>query len=215
MARFGAALGVLGIVLSASTACSTTANIGDVYMSLDGEGLRKRNIFYTDTKDIHCIAETGIGRDGVTVEVLIRQVQRFDLDTSKTIPSDRVVTQVETSPTRTDGLAKLDTTLDKHQLGLYDGVAVPVTDPDNPPPAPADEPFPVGRFICEARLDGVLKGTATFNIQIPPCPTAQITPFTACYGFYPEGQQCKRYGDSSAEDDSCTCDKQKGWDCGN
>lgn len=213
MRRLGAALAFVSLVASALPACTTTANISDVYMALDGDGNRKRNIFFTDTQSIHCVVEAGIGRDGATVEVIIRQVQRFDLDNGKTFDSDRVVTSVETSPARADGVTKLDVILDKVALAQFDGVKVPITDPDNPPPVPVEDPFPVGRFVCEVRLEGDLKGQATFNIQIPPCPTAVITPNTACYGFYPEGQQCKRYGDSSAENDSCDCDKQKGWQC--
>ena len=213
MARFGAALALLSIVTTVGPACSQTANIDDVYMSLDSDGNRKRNIFFTDSKEIHCIVEAGIGREGVTIENLIRQVQRFDLDTGKTIDANRVVAQAENAPNRTDGPVKIDLALDKNQLATYDGVLVPVTDPNNPPPTPVDAPFPVGRFMCEARLDGVLKGTATFNVQVPDCPTAQILPATACYGFYPEGQECNQFGNSSDESGKCSCDKQKGWEC--
>ena len=83
MRRLGAALAFVSLVASALPACTSTANISDVYMALDGDGNRKRNIFYTDTQSIHCVVEAGIGRDGATVEVLIRQVQRFDLDNGK------------------------------------------------------------------------------------------------------------------------------------
>lgn len=216
MDRFGTALLAIATFAglgSAMGACSGTANIDDVFMSLDSDGTRRRNVFYTDSKEIHCVVEAGIGRDGVTIETLVRQVQRFDLDTGRVTATDRVIAQAESAPSRSTGPQKIDLVLDKNQIALIDTAPGATTTPTGTMPKAIETPFPVGRFACEAKLDGVSKGTAVFDIVLPDCPTSSIISNTLCYGFYPQGQQCKRYGVSSTSDTLCLCEKAKGWQC--
>jgi hypothetical protein len=193
----GRVFGVMGLlaVLFVS-ACTSTANVSDVYMALDGDGARKRNIFFTDSKEIHCVTEVGIGRPGVTLETLVRQVQRYDYLNNVFVDSNRVVAQAENTPSAGDGIQKIDTQLDKP--GNNSGESAP---------------YYAGRYVCEVRLDGSLEGTAVFNIIFPPCPTAQIEPMTACVGVYSSFLTCPRYGASSSEPDTCQCTPDLGWRC--
>lgn len=191
------------LMLVPSPACTATANIHDVYMALDSNGDRRRNIFFTDTKEIHCVAEAGIGRPGATIETLIRQVQRYDYDKNQFLDADRVVAQAELAPQPADGIQKLDLSLEKPKP--IDGGADQGDD--------QDKPFPAGRYVCEVRLDGVLSGTAIFNILFPPCPTATITLGATCVGVYTAGLSCPRFGASSTEREGCTCTPDLGWRC--
>ena len=192
-ARIGALAFALPLAVVA-TSCSQTANVTDVYTALDGDGARKRNEFFTDTKEIHCIAEAGIGRPGVTIEGLIRQTQRYDFEQSQLVEADRVVANVETSPEPGQTLQKIDLVLEK-------------------PGQQGDEvPYVPGRFVCEVRLDGELAGTATFNVLFPDCPTSAIAPGSFCLGFYEPNRQCPRFGATSNEEGTCSC-TLTGWDC--
>jgi hypothetical protein len=191
------------LMLVPSPACTATANVNDVYMALDANGDRKRNVFFTDTTEIHCVVELGIGRKGVTVETLVRQVQRYDYETNVFLDADRVVAQSEVAPSPVDGIQKVDLSLEKPTT-YPDGGTI---DDQN------DEPFPAGRYICEVRLDGALSGQAVFNVMFPPCPTAEITLTSKCVGVYTAGLSCPRYGASSTERDGCTCTAETGWRC--
>jgi hypothetical protein len=185
--------GLGAVIALVSLSCSTTARIDDVSMALDGAANRKREVFFTDTVEIHCVIQAGIGRNGVTIEALIREVQRYDFTSRMFVGSDRVVAQAEDAPTPTASPTLVDLQMDK---------------PDNN----AQGPFEAGRYVCEARLDGDLQGSATFNIDFPDCPTAEITVGTLCQGFYELGKVCPAYGASSTEPATCTC-QTAGWSC--
>lgn len=194
---------VFGVVASLglaafAPACSTTANVSDVQMALDADGLRKRNVFYTDSKEIHCVAEIGIGRDGVTIEGVIRQTQRYDFTERKFFETNRVMAYAENSPARADGPQYFDVQLAKTDDEGNNG---------------DDVPFYPGRYQCEIRLDGELKGTALFNVLFPDCPASQIKKDAICIGFYEADKQCPAYGNTSTDEAQCTCDTDKGWQC--
>lgn len=192
-------LGVSAFVSALTlSACTSTANVHDVYTALDGDGARKRTVFFTDTKEIHCITEVGIGRKGVSLETSVRMVQRYDYERNVFVDSDRVVAQAEGSPPPGNGLQKVDLKVAKP--GGDDGG-------DN------DKPYLAGRYVCEVRLDGSLEGTAVFNVVFPPCPTAEITPNTACVGVYTSYLTCRRYGETSTEPEMCQCTPDQGWRC--
>jgi hypothetical protein len=203
MARFGSArIGALLVtsllLLGALSSCATTARITDVYMALDGQGDRKRNVFVTDTKEIHCVVEMGIGRKGVTVEGLIRGIQDYDFAADKFFDTNRVLANAEASPQPAEGVQKFDITLkpaDPNGM-LVDGA-----------------PFPPGRFVCEASLDGVLEKVAVFNVDFPACPTSFIVPGSVCLGFYKALTACPRLGASTSGGPFCHCDAVKGWEC--
>lgn len=183
-------------------ACTQTANVSDVFMALDGEGDRKRLEFFTDTSEIHCVTQIGVGRPGVTLEVLIRQIQGYDAEANRFFDTDRVFAYVEVTPSPADGAQLVD---------------FPLT-PLNAAGEPDDEaPFPAGRFQCEVRLDGKLEGVALYNIRFPPCPTSALAgrPDKAvCQGFYEVGRECPAYGLESRDPDRCRCTNAGLWDCG-
>jgi hypothetical protein len=169
-------------------------------MSLDSDGTRRRNEFFTDTKEIHCIAKAGIGRDGVTVESFIRSVQLFDFDSGRYETIDAILAYAEFKADR----AQQSTLID---LGLTP------RDPRDPNKEPEDTPpfFP-GRYQCDILIDGELEGSAIFNIGFPPCPPAIIPPGARCFGFYKENDVCPQYGASAQQEPKCTC-TLAGWQC--
>lgn len=197
-ARIGALVTALLLLCATLASCTSTARVSDVYMALDGNGDRKRSVFFTDSKEIHCVVEAGIGRKGVTIEAIVRELQSYDFVADKFFPSDRVAANVEAAPTPGDGIQKTDVVLKPHA-------------PDGSDASGA--PFPPGHFQCEAYLDGSLEQTAVFNIDFPECPTAAIRPATTCYGFYKKNTQCPRYGATSRDPAQCRCSSTKGWEC--
>ena len=188
----------LGVAMVTLSSCATTARVSDVYMALDAEGSRRRNVFYTDTKEIHCVAEMGIGRPGVTVEAIVRQRQSYDFIAVRFFEADRVLANAENSPQPQEGLQKLDITLKPSGPDGEDATG---------------SPFPPGRYQCEAYLDGHLEQVAIFNIDFPPCPTASIVPLSLCYGFYKKLDVCPRYGVTSRDPAHCRCSEIAGWEC--
>ena len=197
-ARAGALIVTLLVTVAALSSCATTARISDVYTGLDGQGARKRNVFFTDTKEIHCVVEMGIGRSGVTIEALVRQVQAYDFVADRFFDTNRVIGNAENAPTPGEGIQRVDVTL--VPLGP-DGVNSDTA------------PFAVGRFICEASLDGVVEKTAIFNVDFPPCPTSLINSGILCFGFYKNLTVCPRYGATSTDPANCRCSDTKGWEC--
>jgi hypothetical protein len=186
------------LLLAAVSSCATTARINDVYTALDSAGERRRNIFFTDSKEIHCVVEMGIGRPGVTVEGIIRSLQSYDFENDRYFEQNRVLANAENSPQRSTGIQLLDIVL---RPAGPDGADA------------AGQPFPPGRFVCEVSLDGELAKTAIFNVAFPDCPTASIRTGTQCFGFYKNLDVCPKYGLSSGDDRKCRCNKDKGWEC--
>jgi hypothetical protein len=193
-----AAAMLLGFVVALVPACGSTANISDVYTALDANGDRKRDTFYTDSKEIHCVVEAGIGRRGVTILTLVRQLQAYDFVADRFFDTNRVTANVESAPEPQDGIQKEDTTLSPSA-------------PDGSQDQGA--PFLPGHFQCEAYLDGTLERTVTFNVDFPPCPSATILPMGICYGFYKANAVCPRYGLTSTDKTTCRCDAAAGWAC--
>jgi hypothetical protein len=197
-ARIGA-LAVTSLLLLGSLAsCTSTARINDVYMALDAEGDRRRSVFFTDSKEIHCVVEMGIGREGTTIESIVRQLQAYDFEADRFFETDRVAANTEAAPQAGTGLQKLDITLKPSGPNGEDATG---------------EPFPPGRFQCEAYLDGKLEQVAIFNIDFPPCPQASIRPGSLCYGFYKKDLECPKYGVTSRDPLACGCRIGTGWEC--
>jgi len=187
--------------VAAMPACTSTANVTDVYTSIDEEGFRRRNVFFTDAKKIVCIAEAGIGRDNVTLEITVRRLQSWD---GERFVDDNVVTNyLESNPQRTEG-----------KPGKFSLAIAPVKLlPNGQLVEDQDIAFPAGRYQCEVQLDGKLEGTAIFNIDFPPCPTTFITPGDKCQDFYKEGTVCPAKGNTGQTQPTCSCDQGK-WACG-
>lgn len=186
------------LLAGALSSCTATARITDVYMALDGNGDRRRNVFFTDSKEIHCVVEMGIGRPGTTVTAIVRQDQSYDFIADRFFEADRVLANAENGPTPQEGIQKVDVVL---KPAAPDGADAP------------GSPYPPGRYQCEAYLDGQLQKVSIFNIDFPPCPTASILPGALCYGFYKKLDVCPKYGDTSRDPAKCRCSALKGWEC--
>jgi hypothetical protein len=186
------------LLAGALSSCTATARITDTYMALDSSGDRKRNVFFTDSKEIHCVVEMGIGRPGTTVTAIVRQDQSYDFIADRFFEADRVLANAETGPTAQEGIQKLDVTLKPSGPSGEDATG---------------SPYPPGRYQCEAYLDGELQKVSIFNIDFPPCPTASILPGSLCYGFYKKLDVCPKYGDTSRDPAKCRCSQLKGWEC--
>lgn len=189
------------LALTAVSACSTTANVVDLYMGLDapdshGE-TRRRKLFYTDTAEIHCIAQVGVGRPNATLEGYIRQVRAYDFNRNEFFETNRILAYTEENPQPSQEPVYLDMKLER--LG-----------PDGEPSD--DAPYLAGSYVCELALDGEVQKSAAFNIDLAPCPPAFIVPETPCFGFHPEGNECPKYGERSTDPATCRCTKS-GWQC--
>src|SRR3954452_15413417 len=93
--RYGAfILGSL-LALELLPACPRTAGVDEVFMSLDEDGARRRNVFYTDTKSISCIAKVASGRKDVTFQLRLRAVQVYDFEQKKIFDTDRYLNYIE------------------------------------------------------------------------------------------------------------------------
>lgn len=195
-----AAFGVL--VASGLPACAATANVSDVWMSIDEDGARRRNVFFTDSSNITCIAEVGIGRRDATLEMLFRQIRAAPFGTDAFEEVNKVVLAREFHPDiTTDGPALVNLTLRPMSLDT-DGL---LKEDDQAPYEP-------GSYLCEVMLDGVKRESAAFNIEYAPCPTAIIQEGVPCKGFYTVGTRCPVNGASGQPEPTCSCEEQ-GWTC--
>lgn len=191
------------LLLTTFVACGSTANVSEVYTGLDapdGKGeTRRRNVFFTDSKEIHCIAEVGVGRSNVTLEGKFHQVRAYNFQSNEFFTTDRFLGYVDVKPEpTTDGPLYLD--LELRPVG-----------PDGKPKDGL--PFEAGSYVCEVMLDGEIAGTANFNVDFPPCPAALIVNGTTCFGFFTGGTDCPKYGLRSDDPAKCQCSETKGWEC--
>jgi len=184
--------------------CTSTANVSDVWMSIDDDGARRRTLFFADSTSVVCIAEVGIGRTNATVEMFIRQVR--ELAGSEFQETNRVIVANEFRPAPTQGAPT--------RLALR---MVPTAiDPATGRPKEDDAaPFAPGSYRCEVRLDGKAAGDALFNIRYADCPAARIVTGQPCAGFYATDPptSCPANGASGAAEPTCSCAGPQGWEC--
>ncbi|MCA9586936.1 MAG: hypothetical protein KC657_16395 [Myxococcales bacterium] len=186
------------VIATFGASCTQTASIEDVYTSLDANGARRRQEFFTDTAEINCIIEAVIGRPGATLEVQLRQIQRYDPAQRGFTNADRVLGYAEFSPQPSkDKLVQ----------------AIKLSKRKDTGEESEEAPYLAGRYQCEVFLDGEGRAPAEFNVRFPPCPSAQIVARSQCLGFYEDGRQCPAFGASSREPDTCTCQGLTGWSC--
>ncbi|MBX3258664.1 MAG: hypothetical protein KIS78_08765 [Labilithrix sp.] len=200
--RLGAFALLGALVSSALPACSATANVGDVWMSIDEDGARRRNVFFTDSAAITCVAEVGIGRQDVTLEMFIRQIRGTTPGSEDFESMDRVVLARDFRP---------DVTKDRPALVTLTLVPTSV-DEEGRLKEDEEAPFAPGSYICEVMLDGELQKSAAFNIDYPPCPTAVILAGTPCLGFYTFDKECPASGATGQREPTCIC-SGKDWVC--
>lgn len=72
--------------------------MSDLQTALDPAAARRRNVFFTDSNEILCVATVSSGRTNATLHLRIRQLQRFDYQTGRFLDADRVVSKLEVVP---------------------------------------------------------------------------------------------------------------------
>jgi hypothetical protein len=198
----------LSIVALPLLSCTSTANVSDVWMSIDDDGARRRTVFFADSASVVCIAEVGVGRRDVTVEMFIRQIREVPPGTggSEFQETNRVVAANEIHPGPTSG----------GRPALLALKMVPsTTDASGNTQENDAAPFGPGSYRCEVVVDGKPAGETAFNIRYADCPPARIVKGQACAGFYATDPPtaCPAGGATSGPEPSCTCGGPNGWDC--
>jgi hypothetical protein len=172
-----------------SVACTSTANVDDAYMALDGAGDRRRTVFYTDTASIFCVAEFASSRTDATINIKLHQLSRYDYVQNQIVGFDSYPAEVEIAPGAT---ARSNQSLELIKL-------------DSDGKAGDGLPFQAGDYECQIFLDGKLQKSVKFSIQFPPCPDTRILANSTCLGFYRMGDKCPELGAASTQNLSCTC----------
>lgn len=189
-------------IASVMPACTETANVSDVWMSLDEDGARRRKVFYTDSANVTCIAQIGVGRQDVTFEMLLRRVAEAPPGTDDFAPTNKVILAKEFHPAPTpDGPGKIALTMRPTRV-----------DADGKLQEDTEAPFTAGSYVCEVFVDGKKAKQAAFNIEYAPCPTIQIQQQAPCLGFYTTGTECPAAGESGDPTPTCAC-TDRGWEC--
>lgn len=175
----------LWMSLLAVAGCETAA-IKDSYVALDGQGVRKRTRFFTDTESIHCVAELANGREDTTLVVQLRSEELHQPGAKKPEKLRSVLAAEESVvPLGSDAVLSFEW-----------------KKPDE------DTPYPAGSFLCEFYLNGELLAEAPFQVEYPECPVAPILPGASCEGFVAPGQKCP----GAREKQTCQC-SQGVWSC--
>jgi hypothetical protein len=163
-----------------------TAGFRDAYMSLDADGNRERQRFFTDTEAIYCIGKLASGVDDLTVTASIRAQQLYS-------PHDGSASKVD------------------FQVGAKDiapGAGEDITVAFELERENDDAPYGAGKFVCELAIDGEVRERLPFEVAFPRCPEAPISVGTACAGFVLEGARCP-----NPLGHPCTCGGEQGWQC--
>jgi len=84
--RIGGLLLFASALTLAGSSC-TTAGVSYVYMAIDGGGVQHRQIFYTDSSAIYCIAKFSSARADATLDFTIRQVGTYPWCAAVTDPT--------------------------------------------------------------------------------------------------------------------------------
>jgi len=203
--RGASSLAGLGVLLISSCA---DREIHDITMSIDSNGNRPRQIFYTDTTNIYCVYHFATTRTDVTIDIVFRQIKDEGGNNIGDPNSGGIIWAIqEMAP------------------GINTGIAS-ATFPRPVPPlasmgsASGALPFPVGAlFRCEIYVDGLTPAseannkaknamnappqqTAEFKIVFPDCPVSYPEQDIICivdgdaehpngYPYYRAGNRCR------------------------
>lgn len=192
------------VALSTAPACSNTAGVSEVYTSLDGDGSRRRDTFFTDSTEIHCIAKAMFGRPDVTIRGQFHRIREYNFKRDAIEDVDAYSAGIDFHPDITSG-RKEPTTID-FSFARVDASGTP-----------SDKvPYLAGSYICEIELDGEIVKTAAFNITFPECPLSQLSTGSTCLGYFRAKDQCPKNGLKSDNSSQCDCDEKTGaWNCPN
>jgi hypothetical protein len=180
----------LGLCLAALVALSScrSAGIKRAYMSLDSDGKRKRDVFFTDTESIFCVAEIASGREDLSVGGAWRATSFYSpLDGSKA-PSNSLLAIGEEAPGAGEDVRVFFELLNQND----------------------DTPYPAGTFVCDLSLDGEVEESLDFEIRFPACPAAPLFSGLVCADFVVQGSACP----GATEGTNCICAESGIWECG-
>ena len=182
--------GSIGIV-TGSTGCFGPSQVRQIYMALDGQGFRPRNIFYPDTSSIYCDVTFSASSNDETVDAIFTQTTGeatlYD-GTNNLQPVSRLWATGEQAPN--EGVSTLSFAFNPPQLSNGGSPA----------------PFAVGHYQCQIIVNGADGGHADFDIQYadPDCPVGGAANSTLpCMGNK-AGAQCPS-DDSFGNGSACTC----------
>jgi hypothetical protein len=186
-----ARLVLAGCALSAllgPLACNTSG-FKRTYMALDSEGNRKRDVFFTDSEQIYCVAEMSSGTSDVTVVARVRVWGLYDPLTGQLQERAGDIVGVEEQAPGVGANIVTSFLIEKPE-----GSSV----------------YPAGQFTCELYLDGELEASLDFETRYPDCPFKPIEVGSSCAGLVLFGNQCP-----SPAGGTCTCAADTGlWSCG-
>jgi hypothetical protein len=189
-------VGVVGaltaVTVSSSVGCSAASQVRQVYMALDGTGVRPRDTFYTDSSAIYCdVVYSGRSTDS-TVEAEFLQTQgeaNLYEGTGNLIATSRLWTAGEQVPATGNSTVSFNIT----------------------PPTAVDGgatlPFPVGHWQCIVSVNGEKAGTADFDVKYPTpdCPADNVASAGASCTAYMMNATCPSASNSAGSATACTC----------
>jgi hypothetical protein len=171
-------------LLFAVAGCDT-AGFKRSYMALDGEGHRRRDVFFTDTESIFCVAELASGVDDVTVRADFEQRAYYLPEDGSRVDLQRFIGSEELAPGAGEELV---TSFELQRT--------------------QDQPYDAGDYACLLYLNGDLEAEHAFRVEYPECPVAPIEPGVRCRGFVLDGAVC-----TGVLGESCACAASGTWEC--
>lgn len=167
------------------TGCKTTG-VKESFMALDGSGDRRREHFFVDTEEIHCISKMASGVADITVSGALRAQRLWDPVSRKFRDHDVLISTEELAP----GAGK-DLLID-----------FKVEHPED------NWPYLPGNYTCELSINGELEVVLPFDIAFPDCPAAPLVAGGLCEGYVAPGAKCP-----SLIGRPCVCGDSGAWEC--
>jgi hypothetical protein len=175
------------VLLGLSLLACETAGFKDSYMALDAQGNRKRDVFYTDTESIYCVAEMASGVSDVTVVAKLRALAVYSAFTGRPHELGSILGVEEQAPGAGEDLT-LAFLIEKPEGAQF---------------------YPAGRLVCELYLDGKLERSLDFEVRYPKCPFEPIQAEDPCAGVVLFDSECP-----SPDGRTCRCSSESGlWQC--
>jgi hypothetical protein len=174
------------LLLCLTLAGCKTAGFKETFMALDGAGNRRREHFFVDTEEIHCIATMASGVNDVTVTGVLRAQQLWDPQARQMRKVDAFLATQEIAPGASKDI-------------LVDFKMEPATE---------GGPYRAGQYTCELSIDGEVEATVPFDIAFPECPAAPVAAGALCEGFVLPGSRCP-----TSTKVECVCSESGNWEC--
>jgi hypothetical protein len=213
------------------------AGVSAVYMAIDSQGAQPRDLFFTDTASIYCVALYSGAKQDSTVDFTIKEINGLDgapalhnvFSNGEQVPGPGTETPVsfQIPPNGVDiqisclgycfqnGVGcpngYMDQGLDSCGVGATCCFNMEATSAE----APTVIPYPVGDFSCTVSIDGVAQGETLFTIDYPPmdggalgCPVPPPVSGVICADWVAQNAVCPGFYSYQ----TCTC-KGSSWQC--